>query len=325
VFCFDAKSGEKLWSQSYPVKTIVQWPGPRATPTVDGDRVFTLGQWGQLQAWNATTGEKLWDVQLAGSYNPDIDYGFAWSPLVMGDLLLLSCGSRGLAMDKRTGKYVWGNDGKFGACSSPVPFEHGGQRGVAMVVTQEDGSAVRIVGVAPRTGKELFRSEPWEEKWGAACVDLLIDEGHIFITTAEQHRHCARFTIAGATLKEDWTHNRLAGYTGACVLIDQRLYAVDARGILKCLDWATGKELWAHRGFDERGTLMAADGLLLIQSGASGDLVVAKANAESYQELRRFRVFDAASETFTVPVLANGRIYCRSYAGEVVCLDLSLK
>jgi hypothetical protein len=100
------------------------------------------------------------------------------------------------------------------------------------------------------------------------------------------------------------------------------LYLVDAKGILKCIDWNAGKEVWGQRGFDERGTLIAADGHLLIQTGASGQLVVAAADPAGYRELRRTTVFYDAAETYTAPVLANSRIYCRSYAGDVVCLNL---
>ena len=60
VFCFDAATGKLLWKQSYSCGDIVQWSGPRATPTVDGDTVYTLGQHGQLHAWHAVTGKKLW-------------------------------------------------------------------------------------------------------------------------------------------------------------------------------------------------------------------------------------------------------------------------
>jgi outer membrane protein assembly factor BamB len=101
------------------------------------------------------------------------------------------------------------------------------------------------------------------------------------------------------------------------------VYIVDSNGILKCIDWNSGKERWARRGFDERGTLMAADGKLIIQTGASGTLVVAAADSSGYRELRQATAFGGDTATFTVPVLANGRVYCRSYAGEVVCFDLT--
>jgi outer membrane protein assembly factor BamB len=106
------------------------------------------------------------------------------------------------------------------------------------------------------------------------------------------------------------------------VWYDDHVYLVDSNGILKCVDWNTGETKWNQRGFDERGTLMAADGKLIIQTGAAGDLIIVDADPAGYRELRRTRVFDVDGPTFTAPVLANSRIFCRSYAGAIVCLEL---
>ena len=129
VFCFDAATGRLIWKQSYPCRTILQWPGPRATPTVHDDSVYTLGQHGQLRAWDARTGKPLWQRDLPQDYNPDVDYGFAWSPLVLANLLILSAGSRGLALRTGDGSVAWGDDRRKGTCVSAVLFEHDGQRG----------------------------------------------------------------------------------------------------------------------------------------------------------------------------------------------------
>lgn len=333
VFCFDAATGKPIWKQSYPCKTILQWSGPRATPTLHDGFVYTLGQHGQLRCWNAETGEPRWQRDLPEDYNPDVDYGFAWSPLIEGDILILNCGSRGLAIRLRDGSIAWGDDRNKGACVSAVPFTHDGRRGVLVVHINEARSEANLVGVDPASGRELWRWNGWKEQWGAMGVDPVIHDGKLFLTSAQEYRQSARFTITGETLKQDWSTNRVAGYTGSAVLIGGYLYLVDSKGILKCVDWNTGQEKWVQRGFDERGTLIAnvagslrepsaADSQLLIQTGASGKLVVVAADPAGYRELRQTTVFDDKPETYSAPVLANGRIYCRSYAGEVACLQL---
>lgn len=323
LWCFDADAGTLLWQQSYPCETLVQWPGPRATPVIEDGRVFTLGQHGQLRAWDAAAGTPLWQFDLPAHYMPDVDYGFAWSPLVVDDVLIVCAGSRGLALDKRTGAIVWGDDGQAGACASPVPFRSGGQSGVAVLTVNPGRESVSLVGVSPQTGRELWRSPPWAEFWGAACVDPVFEGDHVFLTTSEQYKRCARFTIGPDGLTEDWSNEELVCYTSGCVLWEGCLYGVDQRGILACLDWETGEPHWAKRGYDERGTLIAADGCLLIQTGATGELAVVAADPQQWRELRRCVVFAEQPETYTAPVLANGRIYCRSYEGQVVCLDLT--
>ena len=322
VFCFDAAAGAVHWKQSYPCRAILQWSGPRATPTVAGDAVFTLGQHGQLRAWNATNGALKWAVDLPAHYQPDPDYGFAWSPLIEDKLLILGTGAKGLAVRTSDGAFAWGNDGKAGACVSPMPFTLDGIRGVAVVAMDPSRDHVNVVGVEAATGRELWRFGPWREKWGAICSDLLIHQGRAFVSSAEQHKLCAQFQFAPGPVRELWQNRKLSTYTGNVVLLADHLYGVDKTGILKCLDWQTGTERWAQRGFDEFGTLIAADGKLIIQSGKSGMLTVVDASPVGYRELRKMKVFEDARETFTAPVLANGLLYCRSYAGEIVCLDL---
>jgi outer membrane protein assembly factor BamB len=322
VFCFEAATGKPIWKQSYPCKTILQWPGPRATPTIHDGVAYTLGQHGQLRAWNAKTGEPRWQRDLPEEYNPDVDYGFVWSPLVVGELLILNAGSRGLAIRARDGSIAWGDDGKKGACVSAVPYTHEGRQCVLVISITDDRNEANLVGVDPESGRELWRFNGWKEKWGAMAVDPVIRESRVFLTSAQEFRRAARFTIADTTLREDWSTERVAGYTGAAVLIREHLYLVDDKGILRCLDWNTGREQWTQRGFDVRGTLIAADGKLLVQTGASGKLVLAVADPKRYQKLREATVFTEKPETYTAPVLANGRIYCRSYEGEVVCVDV---
>lgn len=320
VFCFDAQTGDLIWSQSYPCGTIVQWPGPRATPTVHAGVVYTLGQHGQLRSWNALDGTRGWQVDLHEDYNPDVDYGFVWSPLIDGELLLLNAGSHGMALDIDDGSIAWGDDHLKSACTSSVPFEFDGKHGVMMIGINADRSAANLVGVDPQSGEELWRYDDWPEQWGAMGVDPIVHDGHVFITSAEQYRRGARFSIIGDTLQEDWSTERVAAYTSAVVLVDDHLYLVDSGGILKCINWETGEVVWNERGFDDRGTLIAVGDKLLVQTGAAGELVLADASSEGYHELQRLRVFEGDAHTFTPPVFANDRVYCRSYNGEVVCL-----
>ncbi len=104
VFCLDAATGAVKWKQSYPSGTIVQWSGPRATPTISDGVGYTLGQHGQLRAWDAEKGTPRWSLDLPKSYEPDVDYGFSWSPLIVGDLLILGTGSKGLAVRIKDGR-----------------------------------------------------------------------------------------------------------------------------------------------------------------------------------------------------------------------------
>jgi outer membrane protein assembly factor BamB len=322
VWCHDAATGRQLWRQSYPCETIVQWPGPRSTPTVSDRLVFTLGQHGQLRAWDAATGALCWKNDLAKSYQPDVDYGFPWSPLVEGDLLLLGAGSRGLALRSKDGSAVWGADEKPGACASPVPFTRHGKRGVALITMSPTRDSANLIGLDVQNGGLLWRSEPWPERWGAVCNDLVVADDGVFVTSAETHLRGARFRVVGEHLDLVWESPKLASYTGNAVLVERHLFLVTKAGLLKCVDWSTGREIWSQRGFGTYGALIAANGTLFVQTSHTGELVVVAAAAERYTELRRMQPFKGKGVTFTAPSLAAGRLYCRSYDGEVVCLQV---
>jgi len=97
-------------------------------------------------------------------------------------------------------------------------------------------------------------------------------------------------------------------------------------GALKCLDWETGAEKWVQRGFGEFGTLIATrNNLLLVQNSRDGTLTIVAAEPNGYRALHCANLFNSAPGTFTAPVLANGKIYLRSYSGEIICAEVVRK
>jgi outer membrane protein assembly factor BamB len=316
IRCLDAATGREVWKQSYACDARKEWSGPRATPTLDNGVVYTLSQHGHLRAYDAAKGQLKWEVRLPEAANPNEPYGHSWSPLVQGDLLILSAGRGGLAVRKSDGSVAWGDPKQPGTCASAVPYQHKNVKAVAVAVKQND--KVDIVGVDPARGMELWRFAGWPEPAGDFCVDPIVRDGKVFITTGERHHKCARISFDGPKPKVDWENANLASNTGQCVLVGDYLYGVGrSSGSLTCLKWDTGERVWKEAGFGEFGTLMAADGKLIIMS-SKGTLVIAEANGQKYVELRR--VEKLLGDTFTTPTLAAGRIYCRDYSGKVVCL-----
>ena len=316
VFCFDAATGVLKWRASYSCEGRVQYPGPRATPTLDGGAAYTLSQRGHLRAWDLADGRLRWERRLPEACNPDDHYGHAWSPLVVGDLVILPAGRRGLALRKATGETAWGDDAGRATCASAVPYAAGGRTGV--IVTNTDRETVTVVGVDARTGEELWRFGGWPEKYGAFCASPIFLADKVFITSGQEYHKGARLAIEGRGARKEWESRALGSNTGQCVLLGGHVYGVDcARRALVCVSWQTGEKVWEQKGFGAYGNLMAADGKLLIMT-SDGHLVVAEAAPAAFRELRRAE--NVVGETFTAPVLANGRIYCRDWRGRVVCL-----
>jgi outer membrane protein assembly factor BamB len=323
AWCLDAFTGAVVWRQSYPCATIKQWPGPRSTPAVADDTVYTLGQHGQLRAWDARTGSPRWSRDLPRTYQPDVDYGFPWSPLILDDLLVLGTGSCGLAVRTQDGSFAWGADEKAGACASPVPWPQGGKLAVLLVTMSPDRSRAGLAAVEAGTGRRLWKAEVWNEKWGAVCNDLVADGRQVFVSSAETFSLGASFEVRSeGRLEQRWASPKLSCYTGNAVLAGGYLYLVGKSGLLKCVDWEDGREAWSERGFGSHGTLIWADRTLFVLSSQTGELTAAAAQPGGYAQHRRAHPFSERGASFTAPALAQGRLYCRNYAGEVVCLEV---
>ena len=201
--------------------------------------------------------------------------------------------------ERRTARSRGAMMARPGACVSPMPFTLDGVRGVAVVAMDPSRDSVSVVGVEARHGAGIVALRDRGGKSGARpAATWCIHEGRVFLSTAEQHKLCAQFQFAPGPVREVWSNRKLSTYTGNVVLLAGHLYGVDKTGILKCLDWQNGEERWAQRGFDEYGTLIAADGKLIVQSGKSGTLAVVEATSAGYRELRKMKVFDGVCASF---------------------------
>src|SRR5947209_15514755 len=135
VFCLDAESGKEIWKHSYPcaLEPIYHEGGPGSTPTADGERVYTMSKRGHLFCFDAATGKILWEKDLLGDLHVGRPrWGFAGSPLMEGNLVILNLGTAGTALDKATGKIVWTSGTNASGYATPVPYSVDGDRSVVI-------------------------------------------------------------------------------------------------------------------------------------------------------------------------------------------------
>ncbi|MBI3269041.1 MAG: PQQ-binding-like beta-propeller repeat protein [Planctomycetes bacterium] len=317
VSCLEAATGSVVWTHAYKCGSDPSYPGPRSTPTVDGDRVYTLSREGHVHCLEASTGKPVWERDVRkdpGARAPR--WEFAGSPLVYEKMVILNVGSAGLALDKGTGAIVWKSEKGGSGYASPLPFEMGGVKGVALFV------AGHILAVNPTSGQLLWQ-HPWKTSFDVNAADPIVSGTRVFVSS-DYNSGATVLECSGGKPATVWQTKELCTHFSSCVLLGGCLYGFDGnitgRGSLKCLDFATGAVKWTEDKL--HGSLCAADGKLLILS-KEGELVVAAAQPDAYKELASAQVL--AGPCWTVPVLAGGRIYCRNTAGDLVCFEAKKK
>ena len=315
VSCLDASTGKEVWRQSYPSPLDPNSfeGGPCATPTVDGSLVYTLNRAGDLHCLDAATGKVVWAKNLVNDFGGKAPkWGYAGSPLVLGKVVVVDVGAPGaatVALDKATGVVAWKSGDEAASYAAPMAFESGGKKYLALfnafglVVREADG------------GKAVAKQE-WKTSYDVNAATPIICGDKLFVASG-YGKGGAQFQFAGSELKYVWQTKKMRNQFSNCVLWQGCLYGFD-EARLTCLDFTTGDVKWTQEGLG-KGSLMLADGKLIIQL-EKGDLVIAAAAPDGFKEQARAKVLD--QRCWVVPVLANGRIYCKNNVGDLVGLDV---
>jgi outer membrane protein assembly factor BamB len=311
VFCLAADTGEEHWSFTYPAKIwdLYHEGGTLTTPSVDGERVFLSEREGWLRCLGAKDGQVHWEKAAAKELECEPPtWGFSASPLVLGERVVMNYG-RVAAYDKRDGKLAWSTRKNYGhAYSTPTLLELRGRPALAVFAGQG------LVLLSTEDGAELGFT-PWETKYDVNAMTPVVLPGRVFVSSGYD-RGCALIDLTGDEPKVLWESKVMKNQMTGAILWQEHLYGFDD-SVFKCIDLA-GEERWRERGLG-KGAHVLADGRLIVLS-EQGELVVAEASPGGYKELSRAKVLDG-SVCWTMPVLANGLIYCRNQGGDLVCLD----
>lgn len=316
IYCLDTSAGGKvIWKYSYPCKAA-DYPGPRSTPTLDGKHLYAFSRAGDLLCLDATAGNVVWSRALNTEQEASPPgWGFASSPLIHKNMVIVNAGQSGMAFDKTTGKTIW-KSGKDGASYAvPVTYQQDGKPMVAIFA----GRAVHGVDVGSGAVAWSF---PWKTDFDVhAAAPVAIDRDKILISSGYNHG-CALLAIGNGKASALWENKNLCSHFSSPVLYQGNLYGINGNvggGEVRCIDPQTGSIKWRTKdpGF---GSLMVADGKLIIMT-ENGRLVIAEAQGEAFKELYRKEILGGTC--WTPPVLANGRIYCRNHPGTLVCLQFA--
>ncbi|NBO90734.1 MAG: pyrrolo-quinoline quinone [Planctomycetia bacterium] len=336
VLCLDAKTGEERWKHTYESKYKVSYPaGPRCTPTVDGDRVYTLGTMGHLFCLDAKTGKALWSKDFVKDFDATVGlWGCTGHPLVDGKQLIVIPGGKAgvVALDKTTGAELWraplSADPGY---APPVIAEVGGVRQLLIWLPE------KLHGLDPMTGKERWSVE-LKPQYGMSIMAPRVSGDYLFAGGIGWKSVLLKFTKGEALPKEVWRGTRETSISPVNMtpfLEGDMIYGVDQPGELRGVDLATGKRLWQTYA-PTTGEKNASSGTAFVVKnadrfflfGETGRLTLAKLTRGGYEELGAAKILDPTTPAFgrevvwSHPAFAQKCIFARNDK-EIVCYSLA--
>jgi outer membrane protein assembly factor BamB len=311
VGCYQVSNGEPVWRHNDPVRF---WEsnggaGPRATPTLSGDRVYAFGATGILNALDASNGRALWSRNVASDTGRRVpEWGFASSPLVVDDVVIVAASGTLAAYDLATGNPRWVGPRQLGSYSSP----HRAMIGRVPQVLLLSGSGA--TGFAPENGTVL-----WQYEWRAGGTTIVqpavMADGNVLINAigttggAGMQRLAIAHKPGGWSVEERWTSNGLKPYFNDFVVHKGHAFGFDGN-ILACIDLRDGKRKWKGGRYGNGQLVLLADQDLLLVLSEEGELALASASPDAFREIARLPALHG--KTWNHPAVADDILLVRN-------------
>ena len=282
VACYKASTGQPVWAHRDKARFFesVGGAGPRGTPTLHNGRVYAFGATGILNALDATTGNILWSRNVATETKTEIPFwGFASSPLVIGDVVIIAASGNLVGYDAATGNQKWIGPTGAGGYSSPQLVTIDGVEQVLLI----NGSGV--VSIAPADGKQL-----WDHKWSGVSIvqPALGSDGEVLIAGQENGTRsiAVGHGASGWTVKERWTSNGLKPYFNDFVVHKGYAFGFDNR-ILSCIDLKDGQRKWKGGRYGNGQLVLLPDQDLLLVLSEEGEVALVGATPDQFAEVAK--------------------------------------
>ena len=317
VACYKLTTGEPVWAHRDPARF---WesnggPGPRGTPTLSNGRVYTFGATGIVNALDAADGAVMWSRNAASDTGMKIpQWGFASSPLVVGDIVIVATAGQLAAYDLATGAPRWSGPSRGVSYSSPHLLTIDG---VAQVLLLSEAGATSV---ALADGTLL-----WEHPWpGYPIVQpALTADGDVLMSVSDSSG-TRRLAVArgpgGWTVEERWTSIGLKPYFNDFVVHNGHAFGFDG-SILACIDLKDGKRKWKGGRYGNGQLVLLPDQDVLLVLSEEGELALVRATPDQFTELARFPAIEG--KTWNHPVLAGDVLLVRN-GEEMAAFRLSL-
>ncbi len=328
VFGLNRADGKMLWRRAIGKAGAPGWggfAGPRGTPTVDGDVLFVMGQYGELVCLRTADGAKVWEKHMVQDFGGKLpEWGYSESVLIDGDQAVCTPGgSKGaiVALDKRTGELRWQTkDFKDPAQYSSMVFaEIGGYKQYVQLTGQS------VVGVLP-DGHVLWRAA---RRGKTAVAPTPIVKGNQVYVTSGYGVGCNLFevtrNVSRYEAREVYAERSIASHHGGAVRVGDYVYGYcDSRGWV-CQEMATGELKWTEKRRVGKGSVVYADGHLYLRAEEGGAVALIEATPEGYKEKGRFTQPGFGKPmTWPYPVVVGKKLYLRDQ-DQLLCYDVAAR
>ncbi len=343
VLCLDAISGKLIWKHQYNCPYTVSYAaGPRTTPLVAGQRVFTLGTMGNLACLNAKSGDLVWERDFKKDFGLKIPtWGVSANPLLDGQKLICVVGGEGtvaVAFDKDTGKELWrALSAKEPGYAPPMIYEFAGRRQLIL------WHAESVNGLDPETGRVLW-TEPWKLNYGMAIATPRKLGEQLYLSCFYNGSLMLRFEAPDKAPVVAWRTSKMSERDtihlnctmNTPFIEDGHIYGACSYGQYRCIRADTGERQWETfaptSSKSERwgNCFTVKNGVRFFLFSEKGDLIIANLSPTGYQEISRAHLLDPVntdpgrSVVWSHPAFANRRVYVRNDQ-ELICVDLAAK
>ncbi|MFN3649518.1 MAG: PQQ-binding-like beta-propeller repeat protein [Armatimonadota bacterium] len=345
VHCFNAETGETLWTHVYDAAYGgVGYPdGPRAAVTVHDGRAYALGAVGHFHCLDAASGKLLWSHDLDARYQIRLPtWGLTAAPLIEGGLVILQIGGEGdacvVAFDRKTGQERWKALPDQASYSAPIIVEQAGKR--VLVVWTGD----RVVGLDPQTGTLLWAQDFPSREQVIAIATPALSGDRLFLTSFYQGSLMLRLPKDRLAVEKLWERrgrnelntDGLHSIIATPLFQGDYVYGVDSYGELRCLDAQTGERLWESQEAVPKARWstihFVPNGDRVWLFNERGQLVIAKLSPKGYEEISRAQLIQPTlgqlpqrgGVTWSHPAYANKHVFARNDA-ELVCASLAAR
>lgn len=338
IVCLNEDDGHEIWKYEYPVRYSISYPsGPRCTPIIDGNLVFTLGAEGNLCCLELESGKLVWKKELKKDYKTKSAlWGYSAHPLIDGDNLITLAGGQGshiVALNKKTGKEVWKSlSAPEQGYSPPTIIEHAGKR---QLISFRPGS---VSSIDPKTGKE-FWTVPYEATSGSVIMAPIKFKNYLYVAGYSKKSLLLKLSDDNKKPEVVWqTEGKIAvSPVNVQPFLDADagvIYGMDQTGDMRAMKiegpellWSTSEPVSKRRvGSGTAFIVRQGDKFWLFNE--NGELIIANIDTEGYREIDRVKVIEASNNAFNRPVIwsmpafANKRVYIRNDE-KIICLDLA--